>query len=308
MIAQRLIAFIPIVIAVSILIFLALRVVPGDPVTVLTAGSPVPAEVKEQLRREFDLDKPLTVQYWNWAKNAVQGDFGISLKTREPVTELLGETLPITLTILIGGLILSMLISIPLGVIAALRQGRLSDQLIIGATLVTLSVPVFTAGILAIIVFSFWLGWLPPFGRGEGFGWDRISHLLMPWCVLGLAMTAAQTNTLRAGMIDVLNREYILAAEARGLRPIAVIRHGFRTAMVPVVNILGVQFGYMIVGTVLVDFVFGMGGIGQLLVDAVNQRDYPVVQAILVCIAVAFTATTLLVDIVASRLDPRYAD
>ena len=121
-------------------------------------------------------------------------------------------------------------------------------------------------------------------------------------------MTAAQTNTLRAGMIDVLNREYILAAEARGLRPIAVIRHGFRTAMVPVVNILGVQFGYMIVGTVLVDFVFGMGGIGQLLVDAVNQRDYPVVQAILVCIAVAFTATTLLVDIVASRLDPRYAD
>ena len=306
--AQRLIAFIPIVIAVSILIFLALRVVPGDPVTVLTAGSPVPAEVKEQLRREFDLDKPLTVQYWNWAKNAVQGDFGISLKTREPVTELLSETLPITLAILIGGLILSMLISVPLGIIAALRQGRLTDQLIIGGTLVTLSVPVFTAGILAIIVFSFWLGWLPPFGRGEGFGWDRVAHLIMPWCVLGLAMTAAQTNTLRAGMIDVLNREYILAAEARGLRPIAVIRHGLRTAMVPVVTILGVQFGYMIVGTVLVDFVFGMGGIGQLLVAAVNQRDYPVVQAILVCIAVAFTATTLLVDIVASRLDPRYAD
>ena len=157
-------------------------------------------------------------------------------------------------------------------------------------------------------MFSFWLGLAAALRRGEGFGWDRVAHLIMPWCVLGLAMTAAQTNTLRAGMIDVLNREYLLAAEARGLRPIAVIRHGLRTAMVPVVTILGVQFGYMIVGTVLVDFVFGMGGIGQLLVAAVNQRDYPVVQAILVCIAVAFTATTLLVDIVASRLDPRYAD
>lgn len=307
MTASRLLSFIPIVVAVSILIFLALRVVPGDPITVLTAGSPVPAEVKEQLRKAFNLDQPLASQYLLWAKGAIQGDFGVSLKTREPVTDLLGKTFPITLTVLIGGVLLSMLISIPLGVIAAVRQGRAADQLIIGATLIMLSVPVFTAGILSIIVFSFWLDWLPPFGRGEWL-WDRIEHLILPCTVLGLALTAAQTNTLRAGMIDVLSRDYIVAAEARGLSRLAVLRHGLRTAMVPVVTVLGVQFGYMIVGTVLVDYVFGLGGIGQLLVDAVNQRDYPVVQAILVCIAVAFTATTLLVDVVASRLDPRYAD
>jgi peptide/nickel transport system permease protein len=307
MILRRLMAFVPIVVAVSILIFLALRVVPGDPVTVLTAGSPVPAEVKEQLRRAFDLDKPLVTQYTLWAGKALTGDFGISLKSRIPVTRLLAQSIPITLAVLAGGLVLSMLISLPLGILAALRQGRWIDQAIIAGTLVTLSVPVFTAGILSIIVFSFWLGWLPPFGRGTGF-LDGIRHLILPWCVLGLSLTAAQTNTLRAGMIDVLNRDYLLAAEGRGLPPLAVLRHGLRTAMVPVVTVLGVQFGYMIVGTVLVDYVFGLGGIGQLLVDAVNQRDYPVVQAILVTIAVAFTATTLLVDIVASRLDPRYAE
>jgi peptide/nickel transport system permease protein len=307
MVVRRLIAFIPIVFIVSVLIFLAMRVVPGDPITVLTAGSPVPAEIKEQLRREFDLDKPIVTQYLLWAKDALQGDFGISLKSRAPVSELLGKTIPITLTVLAGGLLVSMLISIPLGVIAALRQGRLTDQLIISGTLVTLSIPVFTAGILAIIVFSFWLGWLPPFGRGEGFV-GRIEHMILPWLVLGLALTAAQTNTLRAGMIDVLNKDYILAAEARGLRRLAVLRHGLRTAMVPVVTILGVQFGYMIVGSVLIDYVFGLGGLGQLLVDAVNQRDYPVIQALLLCIAVAFTGATLLVDIVASRLDPRYGD
>jgi peptide/nickel transport system permease protein len=274
---------------------------------VLTAGSPVPAEVKEQLRRAFDLDKPLVTQYTLWAGKALTGDFGISLKSRIPVTRLLAQSIPITLAVLAGGLVLSMLISLPLGVLAALRQGRWIDQAIIAGTLVTLSVPVFTAGILSIIVFSFWLGWLPPFGRGTGL-WDGIRHLILPWCVLGLSLTAAQTNTLRAGMIDVLNRDYLLAAEGRGLPPLAVLRHGLRTAMVPVVTVLGVQFGYMIVGTVLVDYVFGLGGIGQLLVDAVNQRDYPVVQAILVTIAVAFTATTLLVDIIASRLDPRYAE
>lgn len=307
MLVTRLIAFVPILIAVSILIFIAMRVVPGDPVTVLTAGSPVPPEIKEQLRREFNLDKPLVQQYFLWAGDAIRGDFGISLKTRAPVTDLLLQTIPITLTVLVGALIFSMLISIPLGITAALRQGQWVDQVIIGGTLITLSVPVFTAGILAIIVFSFQLDWLPPFGRGEGL-LGRIEHMILPWVVLGLSMTAAQTNTLRAGMIDVLNKDYILAAEGRGLSRLAVLKHGLRTALVPVVTILGVQFGYMIVGSVLIDYVFGMGGLGQLLVDAVNQRDYPVIQAILLCIAVAFTATTLLVDIVASRLDPRYGN
>lgn len=308
MILRRLAAFVPIVIAVSVLIFLALRVVPGDPVTVLTAGSPVGAEVKAQLRREFDLDKPLVAQYFLWAGDAIRGDLGISLKSRVEVTELLRQSFTITLTLLFGGLILSLLISIPLGVIAALRQGGLLDQAIIGGTLVFLSIPIFTAGILAILVFSFWLDWLPSFGRGEGFGLDRLEHLVLPWGVLALALTAAQTNTLRAGMLDVLNRDYILAAEGRGLPRRAVLRHALRTALVPVVTILGVQFGYMIVGTVLVDYVFGLGGIGQLLVDSVNQRDYPVIQAIVVMIAIAFTAATLLVDLVCNWLDPRYGD
>ena len=306
MVVRRLIAFVPIVFVVSILIFVALRVVPGDPITVLTAGTPVTETVKRQLRHEFDLDRPLPTQYLLWAGRALHGDFGVSLKNRIPVTKLLGQSFPITLTVLLGGLVLSLLISVPLGVIAALRQGRPVDQAIIAGTLIFLSIPIFTGGILAILLFSYKTGWLPGFGRGDGWGVDRIRHLILPWSVLALALTAAQTNTLRAGMLDVLNRDYMLGAEARGLPRRAILRHGLRTALVPVVTVIGVQFGYMIVGTVLVDFVFGLGGIGQLLVDAVNTRDYTVIQAIVVCIAVAFSMATLLVDLVAGWLDPRY--
>lgn len=308
MIVRRLLVMIITLLAVSILIFTIMHVVPGDPVVLALAGSQVEPETIEAVRHEFGLDRPLHVQYIDWITGIFTGDFGYSLMRKAEIVELVEKTYGTTLLLMAGGFVVAFLLSLPLAIIAALREGKAIDQIIISGTLLFLSIPVFIMGILGILFFSFHLQWLPSFGRGDGTVVGTFKHMLLPWLVLGLSLAALQTGTLRAALLDVLKQDYIFAAEARGFRKWRVIgRHAMRSALVPFLNVVGLQFGYMIVGSVLIDYVFGLGGLGVLLLTAVNGRDYPLAQTLIMLIAFAFSIIVLAVDVLCSWLDPRYA-
>jgi peptide/nickel transport system permease protein len=305
----RVLSIVPVLFVASILIFVAMRVVPGDPVTVLAEGSPLSVEQRQALSHRYHLDQPIVAQYALWIANAAHGDLGLSLKSNRPVSQILGESLPHTLLLLLGGFLVSLIISVPLGIFAALREGRWADQAIISLTMLLLSIPLFISCVLAIFLFAFQLGVLPSFGTGEEAGIGSIViHMLLPWTTLGLALVAVQTATLRAGLVDVLRQEYIVMAQSRGLPWGQVVRrHALRSALVPVVTLLGLQLSYMIVGSVFVDYIFGLGGLGTVLINSVNFRDLPVVQGAVMVVATFFALANLGVDLLASRLDPRYA-
>jgi peptide/nickel transport system permease protein len=304
----RVLSVIPVLLIASILIFVAMRVVPGDPVSVLAQGTPLSAEQRVALTAEYHLDQPIPQQYLAWLGGALHGDFGTSLKSGRPVSDILAEAIPRTLLLLGGAFVIALLLSMPLALLAALREGKAIDQLVISSTVVVFSVPLFISSLLAIYIFGFQLNVLPAFGLSfsDGVG-AVIEHMILPWCTLGLALLAAQTATMRAGLVDALHQEYIVMAQSRGLRWRHVVRrHAVRSALVPVITLLGLQLSYMIVGSVFVDFIFGLGGLGSVLVTSVNSRDLTVVQASVMCVSVFFVLANLAVDLIARRLDPRY--
>jgi peptide/nickel transport system permease protein len=305
----RVCSTIPVLIAASIVIFVAMRVLPGSPVTILTEGTPLSPEQRAALTREYHLDQPIERQYLAWAEGAIHGDLGTSLKSNQPVSSIIGQALPRTLVLLLGGFAFSLLLAVPLGIVAALREGSVLEQGIISLTMFLLSVPLFISCVLAIYLFSYRWNVLPAFGFRSSTGSGEVyKHMLLPWATLGFALVAVQTATLRAGLLDVLHQEYILMAQSRGLPWRQVLRrHALRSALVPVVTLLGLQLSYMIVGSVFVDNIFGLGGLGSVLVNAVNFRDMPVVQACVMIVSAFFVFANLAVDVIASRLDPRYA-
>jgi peptide/nickel transport system permease protein len=303
----RVASVIPVLLIASILIFVAMRVVPGDPVSVLAQGTPLTAEQRAALTAQYHLDQPIPQQYLAWLGGALQGDFGSSLKSGRPVSDILAEAIPRTLLLLGGAFVIALLLSMPLALLAALREGKAIDQLVISTTVVIFSVPLFISSLLAIYIFSFQLNVLPAFGLAFTSPSEVVRHMILPWCTLGLALLAAQTATMRAGLVDALHQEYISMAESRGLRWRHVVRrHAVRSALVPVITLLGLQLSYMIVGSVFVDFIFGLGGLGSVLVTSVNSRDLTVVQASVMSVSVFFVLANLAVDLVARRLDPRY--
>jgi peptide/nickel transport system permease protein len=303
----RVLSVIPVLLIASILIFVAMRVVPGDPVSVLAQGTPLSAEQRVALTAEYHLDQPIPQQYLAWLGGALHGDFGTSLKSGRPVSDILAEAIPRTLLLLGGAFVIALLLSMPLALLAALREGKAIDQLVISSTVVVFSVPLFISSLLAIYIFGFQLNVLPAFGLDFSSPSEVLQHMILPWCTLGLALLAAQTATMRAGLVDALHQEYIVMAESRGLRWRHVVRrHAVRSALVPVITLLGLQLSYMIVGSVFVDFIFGLGGLGSVLVTSVNSRDLTVVQASVMCVSVFFVLANLVVDLLARRLDPRY--
>lgn len=285
-----------------------MRVLPGNPVTILTQGAPLSVEQRQALTKEYHLDQPVWDQYFAWVEGAFRGDLGTSLQSNEAVSTIIGRSLPRTLVLLAGAFLFSLLISIPLGIVSALREGTASDQGIISFTMLLLSVPLFISCVLGIYLFSYTWNLLPAFGYGGSTLISFGKHMLLPWITLGLALVAVQTSTLRAGLVDVLHQDYITMAQSRGLPWHHVLRrHALRSALVPVVTLLGLQLSYMIVGSVFVDTIFGLGGLGSVLVNAVNFRDMPVVQASVMVVCLFFVFANLAVDLIAARLDPRYA-
>ena len=257
------------------------------------------------IRKAYRLDQPLLTQYRLWVGDLLTGNLGRSYRQRTEVTTLILERLPLTAKLAGFAFILSLLIAVPLGIVAAVRRNTWIDVTATVFAVLVASSPVFFTGILLILIFSYRLGWLPALGAGEG-GLDELRHLLLPSLTLGLSLAAISTRITRSSMVEALTQDYIETARAKGLSARSVImKHAFRNALVPIVTVWGLLFGFLIVGTVLVEHTFGLGGLGSLLIDAVQVRDYPVVQGATVFIAAMFIVINLVVDVLYAFIDPR---
>lgn len=305
--ARRILIAIPTIILISIFVFGLQHLLPGDPILVM-AGEERDPQVIEALREKYRLNDPIPIQYLAWAGNALQGDLGISLRTQQPVLELIGEKLPVTIQLAVMALIIAMVIGIPAGVISAYKKGTWIDWVANVIALSGLSVPNFWLGIMLILLVSVQLGWLPASGY-QPLAEDplqSIRTMLMPAFVLGTALAATLMRHTRSAMLTVLQSDYVRTARAKGLKEQTVLTtHALRNALVPVVTVTALLFGELLAGAVLTEQIFTIPGFGKLVVDAVFNRDYAVVQGIILCTGVAFIAMNILADAAYRILNPR---
>jgi ABC-type dipeptide/oligopeptide/nickel transport system permease component len=297
--ARRLLALIPVFLAVSLVIFLILHLIPGDPVdNLLKVGAS--ASQRAEIEARYGLDRPLPVQYAIWLGNLVQGDLGTAIIGRRPVIDIIAQALPHSL--MLGGLALlfSSVVGVALGVVAALHRDGWPDQAIMGGVLVGSTMPGFWLGLLLILVFAVWLGWFPVSGAR---GW---ASLVLPVLTIGLGGTALVTRVTRVAMIEASQRDFVMLLHAKGLSPLRIqLFHVLRHALIPVVTILALRIGWILGGAVTVEVVFARPGLGTTLIKALSQHDYPVVQACLLMLAMAVMLGTLLGDILQALMDPR---
>ena len=289
-IKRRLYTFIPVIFGVVTAVFLIIHLVPGDPAVLMLGENAQPADI-ENLRIQLGLNKPLYQQYIEFWGNLFQGDLGISIYHREPVHNLVWERLPATATLALCALIISLIIAFPLGIISALYQRKWPDYLALSFSILGISMPVFWLGPLLILVFSIYLKILPVAGLG---GWK---HLILPSFTLGFGL---------ASMIEVLNQYYIRTARAKGLSEFQmVIRHALKNVLIPVITIVGLQLGALLGGAIITEVVFSYPGVGRLLILGILRRDYPLVQGIILIIAIIYLIINLLADIFYAFVDPR---
>jgi peptide/nickel transport system permease protein len=309
-VARRMLIAIPTIILISIFVFTLQKLLPGDPVLVM-AGEERDPEVLAYLREQYRLNDPIIVQYFTWIGNALQGDLGISLRTQQPVLQLIGQKLPVTIQLAVMALIIAILIGVPAGVLSAYKKGTWIDWVANVVALSGLSVPNFWLGIMMILLVSVQLGWLPatgyrPFADDPI---DSIRAMLMPAFVLGTAIAATLMRHTRSAMLSVLKSDYIRTARAKGLAEhVVLIRHALRNALVPIVTVTTLLFGELLAGAVLTEQIFTIPGFGKLVVDAVFNRDYAVVQGIVLCTGVAFIFMNILADVAYRILNPRMRD
>jgi len=254
----------------------------------------------EKLREQLGFNDPLHVQYWRFASRAVQGDLGVSLYHRVPAINLIFERLPASLELAVAAMLLALVVSIPLGILSAVKRGSAWDVASMLGALFGLSMPHFWLGIMMILLFSVTLGWLPTSGRGT------LAQLIMPSVALGLSLMAMFARLTRSVMLEVLSQDYVRTARAKGLKERLVIgKHALKNALIPLVTVAGMQFGFLIGGTVIIETVFAWPGVGRLVVQAIFSRDYPLVQAAVLVLAVLFVSINLLVDLIYLYLDPQ---
>jgi peptide/nickel transport system permease protein len=298
---------VPTVFISTVLVFLLLRLLPGDPAVVLAGGQATP-EAVESIRQSMGLNEPLPVQYAMWLGQVARGDLGKSIFTQIPVSTLLGQRIPATLTLAVIGFFLSTTLALILGLIAALKQRSPVDWFISGFAGASLSIPNFWLGILMILVFSVTLGWLPPGGRGD-FSSDAghaLKSIIMPAIALSLPGAMALSRLVKATMLEVLYEDYVRTARAKGVSPHSVVvRHALRNALIPLVTALGIESGRLVGGAVIIEAVFGWAGIGSLMLTAISSRDYTVVQSSLLILVMFIILVNLLVDISYGFIDPR---
>ncbi|MDQ3226941.1 MAG: ABC transporter permease [Chloroflexota bacterium] len=305
LILTRLLTLIPLMFLVTTIVFFMVRFVPGDPARIMVGGQRISEQNLANIRAAYRLDQPLFTQYRLWVADLLQGNLGRSYRQRTAVTTLIAERLPLTAKLSGFSFLLALIVALPLGILAAVHRNTWIDVAATMFAVLVASSPVFFTGILLILIFSYRLGWLPALGAGDG-GLDTIRHLFLPSLTLGLSLAAITTRITRSSMVEALTQDYIETARAKGLPARTVIlKHAFRNALVPVVTVFGLLFGFLIVGTVLVEHTFGLGGLGSLLIDAVQVRDYPVVQGATVFIAALFILINLVVDVLYAIIDPR---
>ncbi len=298
-IIRRLLLTVPVLFGVSLIIFIIIRLIPGDP-AVAIAGVHASREYIEQVREDLQLDEGLHVQYATFMRNLLRGDLGRSTYSRRPVTVELRERFPNTVVLTVAALLIASIVGISAGILAASRQNSLFDNTSMLFSLFGVAAPVFWLALMLQLLFSVQLGWLPAAGRGTPL------HLVLPAVTLGAASTGLIARITRSSMIEVLKQDYINTARAKGVQEKTVIyRHALKNALIPVVTIMGLQFGILLGGAVLTETVFAWPGIGRLLVDSILARDYPVVQGAVLLLAVVFVFINLAVDILYAFLDPR---
>jgi peptide/nickel transport system permease protein len=306
-VVRRLLLMVPVVLLVTVIVFLLIRLSPGDPVLVY-AGEERDPESLEQIRRSLGLDQPLPVQYVAWLTHAARGDLGRSIRTRQPVGEAIVERLPQTLELGLAAVLLSSTIALLVGTLSAVRRNSRLDLIATGLTLGGVSLPNFFLGLVLILVFALAVRLFPP-GGYVPFSEDPIGNLrrlVLPAITLATASMAVNVRQVRSAMIDVLGQDFIRTARAKGLSEAAVlIRHTLKNGLIPVITLVGLQVGAIIEGAIITETIFFWPGVGRLLVDSIGGRDYPVVQAVVLLSAVAFALSTLIVDLLYAWLDPR---
>jgi len=298
-ILHRVFMLVPVLFGVTLVAFFLLHLVPGDPAEIL-AGQEATKEDVDRIRVEYGLDKPLAVQYVRFVVSAAQGDLGISIQSRHPVRELLFQRLTFTLQLSLASILVASAIGLLAGIVSSTRQYSIFDTASMLGALFGISMPIFWLGLLLILVFAVKLHWLPSGGTGG------LRYLILPAIALGSASAAVIARMTRASMLEVTRQDYIRTARATGYRESVVIfRHALKNAMIPVVTVFGLEFGYMLGGAVLTETVFALPGIGRLLVEGIFARDYPVVQGAMVAVATTFVLVNLLTDVAYAFFDPR---
>jgi ABC-type dipeptide/oligopeptide/nickel transport system permease component len=287
-----------VVVGISVISFFFIHL-SGDPVMLMLPADASHAEI-EALRERLGFNDPLPEQYLRFAWRAVRGDFGDSLYYKVPAMELILERLPASLELALAAMAVALLVAVPVGIVSAVRRGSLVDMASMLGALFGLSMPHFWLGIMMILLFSVHLGWLPTSGRGT------LAQLVMPALALGLSLTAMFARLTRSVMLEVLSLDYIRTARSKGLRePVVIGKHALKNALIPIVTVAGMQFGFLLGGTVIIETVFAWPGVGRLVVQAIFNRDYPLVQSIVLVLAVIFVAVNFVVDMLYMVLDPQ---
>ena len=304
---RRLLLMVPVLLVVTLMVFSLMLLLPGDPAMALL-GENLDPEAYVTVRKALGLDQPVPVQYVRWLSRTLQGDLGRSLHTREPVLTAIGEHLPRTLYLTLAAMVVSLTIAAPAGVIAALKRNSALDTAATIAAMIGVAVPNFWLGVMCILFFSVMLGWLPVSGYVSLLEdpWASLQHMVLPALTLGTAIAAEVTRMTRSSLLEVLDREYIMTARAKGLgERVVILVHALKNALIPVVTIVGLQMGRLFGGAVVTESIFAVPGLGTLLVTGIFSRDFPIVQAVVLVMALAVLSCNLIVDLLYSWLDPR---
>jgi peptide/nickel transport system permease protein len=325
---RRLVLIIPVLFGVSVIVFTIMHVIPGDPVRLMFAGTGATEEQIQAMRHALGLDRPLPVQYVNYVARAIRGDLGQSIHFKQPVLELILERMPATIELTLASLIIALAVAFPIGALSALKRYTFIDHIVMTGATLGISLPTFWIGILLIMLVAVNLGWLPGFGRIEyavhlqritGFHvidslltWnipalkDTLAHLALPALALGTATATFSTRLIRSSMLEVISQDYVVTARAKGLREQVVIaRHVLRNALIPVVTLIGVQIGSLLGGAVVTETIFAWPGIGRLVIQAIYNRDFLLVQGVVLFFALIRVTINLLTDVLYVWIDPR---
>jgi peptide/nickel transport system permease protein len=301
-VARRIFLLVPVLVGVTILVFGLIHLAPGDPVVVIM-GADYNAAAADRLRQELGLDKPIWVQYSIWLSRIVQGDLGRSLFQNAPVGPLIVERVPLTLQLAISGMVVAILVGLPLGILAATKPNTIWDHIGRVIALIGVSMPVYWWGLLLLVAFAVQLRWFPAGGSPAEFG---VRALVLPALALGTSFAALIARTTRSSLLEVFTQDYVRTARAKGLQErMVIMRHALSNALIPIITVIGLQFGTLLGGAVLTETIFSLPGVGRLMIDSITRRDYPVIQGCVLVIALGFVLVNLMTDLLYGLVDPR---
>lgn len=302
---KRVLLLIPIFFIVSVFLFLLIQIAPGDPVTSITGGARTSPEVIANIKAKYHLDEPLYLQYWYWLRGVLQGDFGDSYKFNQSVISLVGERIGVTFQMVGMSMVIGILLSIPLGILAAVKKNTVFDYIASFLSVMTMSSPVFFTGLLLMLLLSFKLNLFPSFGAGKTFA-ENLRYLFIPSLAMGLNMVAMNMRILKSSMLEALSSNYVQTAIAKGLsRKKIIFIHALKNSIIPYITMSGIEIGTLIGYGAVIEQMFGIGGLGSLLIKGVLTSDFPVIQGATLFIVMFFLIINLVVDVLCAAIDPR---